>query len=185
MALPAHRPLTYDDLVDLPDDGLRYEIIDGELYVTAAPSTKHQRVLGNLYYVIRIHLHEHPAGHLYFAPLDIVFNPINVVEPDLLFISNARAEVLTEKNVQGAPDLLVEILSPSTRKVDETTKRGLYERMGVDEYWLADPDRETVRVFRRQGERFAPVADLAASRGEALTTPLLPGLEIPLAEVFS
>lgn len=185
MALPAHRPLTYDDLVDLPDDGLRYEIIDGELYVTAAPSTKHQRALGNLYYLIRVHLHEHPAGQVYFAPLDIVFDPINVVEPDLLFVSNARAEVLTEKNVQGPPDLLVEILSPSTRKVDETTKRRLYERMGVDEYWLADPDRETIRVCRREGDRFAPAADLSAERGDVLTTPLLAGLEIPLADVFA
>jgi Uma2 family endonuclease len=185
MVLPAHRPLTYDDLQAIPEDGMRYEIIDGELHVTAAPSLRHQQVSGNFYYVIRSFLQEHPVGQIYYAPCDIVFSRIDVVEPDLLYVSNARAAYLTEKNVQGPPDLLIEILSRSTRRVDETTKRGLYERMGVEEYWLADPRRETVRVFRRGGERFAPAALLSAVAGGVLTTPLLPGLEIPLAEVFS
>jgi Uma2 family endonuclease len=185
MARTADRRMTYDDLLALPDDGLRHELIDGEHYVTPAPNLKHQRVSGNFHYVLRDFLRRHPIGEVYYAPCDVVFSSINVVEPDLLFVSRERAEILTAANIQGAPDLVIEILSPSTRKLDEALKLDLYERFSVREYWLANPVPDTVRIFRRTAEdRLHLAAELSAAAGDVLATPLLPGLEIALAEIF-
>ena len=176
---------TYDDLAVLPDDGKRHEIIDGEHYVTASPIMKHQAVLGQLYYLIRAYMADRPIGRALLSPLDVVFSPFDVVEPDLLFVSNERSEVLTRKNVQGAPDLAVEILSESNRRYDEITKRQLYDRFGVSEYWIVDPEIETVKAYRRTGGAFARVAELSNEAGDQLTTPLMPGLTIPLRSLFA
>jgi Uma2 family endonuclease len=177
--------LTYDDFVLFPDDGMRHELIDGEHYVTASPNTKHQRVSGNLYWLLRAHLEQHPIGKIYYAPFDVLFSRFDVVEPDLLYMSNARAaEILTAQHVKGSPDLIVEIGSPSTRQRDETIKRRLYERSAVAEYWVVDPDVDVVRVFRRGGNHFGRPIELALEAGDVLTTPLLPGLELPLADIF-
>jgi Uma2 family endonuclease len=177
--------LTYEDFLLFPDDGKRHELIDGEHYVTPSPNMKHQAVSGNLYFVLRSWLEQHPVGRVFFAPFDVVFTNVDVVEPDLLYMSNARAaEILTQKHVTGAPELIVEIGSPSTRKRDETIKRHLYERSGVEEYWVVDPDIDAVRVFRRQGELFARPIELTLEASETLITPLMPGLEIPLKRVF-
>jgi Uma2 family endonuclease len=184
MAPQTSTKMTYEDLLLLPEDGLRHEIIDGEHYVNASPVTKHQRVSYNLIVEIGIYLRQHPVGRLYHAPLDIVFSPYDVVEPDLLFITNERREIITTKNIQGSPDLLVEILSESNRKYDEVTKRALYERTEVGEYWIIDPVHDTVRVFRRNpAGRYEIAADL--SRNETLTSPLFPTLEILLDEIFA
>lgn len=176
---------TYDDLAVLPDDGKRHEIIDGEHYVTPSPITKHQVVLGDLYYLIRAYLADHPVGRVYLSPLDVVFSRFDVVEPDLLFVSNERREVVAQKNVQGAPDLAVEIVSESNRRYDEITKRQLYERYGVSEYWIVDPEIETVKVYRRTGGAFARAAELSNEAGDELTSPLMPGLDIPLHSLFA
>jgi len=129
--------LTYDDFVHFPDDGKRHELIDGEHYVTPSPNRRHQKIVGELFGQIWSHLKRHPTGEIYGAPFDVVFSDFDVVEPDLLFVSNERARVLTEKNVQGAPDLVVEVGSPATRRRDEKTKLQLYERFGVQEYWVS------------------------------------------------
>ena len=177
--------LTYDDFVLFPDDGLRHELIDGEHYVTPSPNTKHQKVLGNLYLLVGQWLRAHPVGELFLAPFDVVFTPTDVVEPDLLYMSNERAaEILTDANVQGVPELVVEIGSPGTRRRDETVKRALYERAGVSEYWVVDPELDVVRIYRREGERFARPAELSAEAGDVLTTTLLPGLALQLADIF-
>ena len=177
--------LTYDDYVLLPDDGLRHEIIDGEHYVTASPATRHQRIAGSLYYLIRGHLEAHPAGEVFIAPFDVILSRFDVVEPDLIYLSRSRSHLLTEKNLQGAPDLAIEILSSSTRSRDERLKRDAYERTGVDEYWLVDPDEDAIVVFRRGAAGFQEPARLSKSSGHPLTTPLLPGFELPLDKVFA
>jgi Uma2 family endonuclease len=147
--------LTYDDFVQFPDDGQRHELIDGEHYVTPSPNLKHQQILGNLHLEIGGWLRQHPIGRAFLSPFDVVFTRFDVVEPDLLYISNARAaQILTAANVQGPPELVVEIGSPSTRKRDETIKRRLYERAGVSEYWVVDPEVDVVRVYRREGDSF-------------------------------
>jgi Uma2 family endonuclease len=177
--------LTYDDFVLFPDDGKRHELIDGEHYVTPSPNLKHQKVSGNLHLLIGVWLENHPVGQIYYAPFDVVFSRYDVVEPDLLYVAHARAaDVLTPQNVQGAPDLVIEIGSPGTRKRDETIKRRLYERFGVSEYWVVDPELDVVRVYRREGEGFGRAVELSREAGDVLATPLLPGLEMALARIF-
>ena len=176
--------LTYDDFLLFPDDGKRHELIDGEHYVTPSPSRKHQAISWNLTILIGSYLESHPVGRAFAAPFDVVFSNFDVVEPDLLFISNARLEVLTTKNVQGAPNLVVEIGSPSTRRRDEIIKRNLYERCGVEEYWVIDPEIETVIVYRRVGESYQRVLELAVERNDTLATPLLPHLTLSLQQIF-
>jgi Uma2 family endonuclease len=187
-ALPNPRgvKLTYDDFVRFPDDGLRHELIDGEHYVTPSPNDKHQTILANLLLLIGVWVRAHATGKVWIAPFDVVLSRSDVVEPDLLYMSNQRkAEVLTEANVQGPPELVVEVGSPSTRRRDETIKRALYERAGVSEYWFVDTELDVVRVYRRlAGDRFAQPEQLSLQAGNVLTTPLLPGLELPLSEIF-
>ena len=177
--------LTYDDFVLFPDDGKRHELIDGEHYVTPSPNLKHQAVCGNLHGRIWSYLQQHPIGRVYVAPLDVVFSHFDVVEPDLLYVSEARRDVLTAQNVQGAPDLVVEVGSPSTRRRDEKLKHQLYERFDVTEYWVVDPDIDVVRVYRRVDQKYLRAQELALDHGDVLTTPLLPGLELPLADIFA
>jgi Uma2 family endonuclease len=182
---PSGVKLTYDDFLLFPDDGMRHELIDGEHHVTPSPNTKHQTVSVTLTVVIGAWLEANPIGRLYHAPFDVVFTPFDVVEPDLLYLSNDRAaDVLTAEHVRGAPDLVIEIGSPGTRARDETKKRALHEREGVAEYWFVDPEIDVVRIYRRSGNGFARVTELSREANEVLTTPLLPGLELPLTRLF-
>lgn len=184
MAPETSTKMAYEDLLLLPEDGLRHEIIDGEHYVNASPITRHQRVSYRLILVIGNYLEEHPAGELFHAPLDIVFSRYDVVEPDLLYVSNARSGIVTTKNIKGSPDLLIEILSEPNRKYDEVTKRALYERTGVGEYWIVDPIANAVRVFRLNAAgRYEHAIELA--RAGVLTSPLFPSLEIHLSRIFA
>jgi Uma2 family endonuclease len=176
--------LTYDDFVHFPDDGKRHELIDGEHYVTPSPNTTHQRIVRDLIILVGTHLKSHPAGEIFGAPFDVVFSDFDVVEPDLLFVSSERARVLTEQNVQGAPDLVVEVGSPATRRRDEKTKLRLYERFGVQEYWVVDPDLDVIKVYRLVEGRYQRTAELTLAAHDVLSTPLLPGLELSLADIF-
>ena len=145
---PTNIKFTYEDYLGFPDDGNRHEIIDGEHYVTPAPLTKHQRISANLLGHLYPHCSQSKAGLVLGAPTDVVFSKTDVVQPDLLFIAKSREHIVTRENIQGAPDFIVEILSDSTRLRDERTKRTLYERFQVKEYWIVDPELETVKMFR-------------------------------------
>ena len=180
----ARRKLTYEDYLLFPEDGKRHEILDGEHYVMPAPSFSHQGISGNLYVSLRLFVREHRLGFVRYAPLDVLLSEHDIVQPDLLFISNERAGIVKEPNVHGAPDLVVEILSDSSRQRDEILKRHLYERSGVLEYWLVDPIRRTLRVLRRSGVGFLAAQEVSAAAGDVLTTPLLPGFEIRVSEIF-
>jgi Uma2 family endonuclease len=137
---------TYEDLLAMPDDGNRYELIFGEIVMSPAPKTKHQRVQMLLSRKLSDHAFTHRLGELFSAPLDVKFSMYSVVQPDLVFVSRARANIVTEDCIDGAPDLIVEILSPSTRSRDLVKKAALYADHGVPEYWIVDPDSETVVV---------------------------------------
>jgi len=176
--------LTYEDFLLFPDDGKRHELIDGEHYVTPTPNLKHQSIVMNLGGMIWSWLQQHPVGRMFNVPLDVVLSEFDVVEPDLQFTSRDRLEIFTKQNVRGAPDLVVEVGSPSTRQRDETIKRRLYERFGVSEYWIIDPELDVIKVYRRVDERYVRVAELSLENGDVLTTPLLPGLEMPLSTIF-
>jgi Uma2 family endonuclease len=177
--------LTYGDLLNFPNDGTRHEIIDGDLCVTPSPNTRHQRVSIALTLALGSYLKRHAIGEVFAAPFDVVFSDLDVVEPDLLYISRERAGILTDQHVSGSPDLVVEILSIGTRKTDEVTKRHLYERFDVKEYWVLDPELDMVKVYRRSGGGFTRAADLTAGAGDTLTTPLLPDFSVSLTDLFA
>jgi len=177
--------LTYDDYVHFPEDGKRHELIDGEHFVTPTPNRKHQAVSSNLLGMIWSHLQQHPVGRVFSAPFDVILSNFDVVEPDLLYISRQRlAEIETSPWVKGAPNLVVEIGSPATRKRDATVKRRLYERFGVEEYWVVDPELETIDVYRSVEGRYERTSQLTLEQADVLTTPLLAGLELPLVKIF-
>lgn len=177
--------LTYNDYVLFADDGMRHEIVAGEHLVTTAPLVRHQKLVVRLTLLLGRFIEEHRLGHLLVAPTDVVLSLYDVVQPDLLFISNDRAFILQEKNVQGAPDLIIEILSEATRGLDTGAKHHTtYEHFGVQEYWLVDPHRQSVEVWTRTGESFCS-KPTDSEKEDSLTTPLLPGLEIIVAEIFS
>ena len=177
--------LTYDDFVQLPDDGKRHELIDGEHYVTPSPRIRHQAILGSLHLMIASWLEANPIGRVFLSPTDVVMSDVDIVVPDLIYLSNARAATtLTELHVRGVPELVVEIASPGTRRRDDGIKRRLYERAGVSEYWVVDPEVDRVRVYRRRGEAFDRGVELSREHGDTLRTPLLPGLEMPLTRIF-
>ncbi|MEO8677719.1 MAG: Uma2 family endonuclease [Vicinamibacterales bacterium] len=178
------RKLTYDDLVAMfpEDDGLTHELINGEHFVTPSPVPRHQELSLRLTLSLGNHLEEHPEqGKLYVARLDVVMTPHDVVEPDLFVVLGDQLNILTEKNVQGAPGIVIEILSPGTRRRDQTLKRNLFDRQGVREYWMVDPNRNEVVTYRRAADgsftREAPPA-------RTLTTPLLPGWSLSLDRLF-
>jgi len=179
--MPVDTRLTYDDYCLLPADGKRYEIIDGELFVTPSPLRAHQKVVTRLAYHLVEFVRREGQGEVYVAPFDVVFSLHDVVEPDILYVSKERASVVTEKNVQGAPDLVVEVLSETTAEIDGTTKLKLYARNGVQEYWLIDPEACAAEIYRREAQGFERVVALQSS--ESLTTPLLPGFSVPLHEL--
>lgn len=175
---------TYEDYLLFPDDGKRHELIDGDHFMTPAPNTRHQITSSNLHRIMSSHVHQGRYGRVFSAPFDVVLSDQDVVEPDLLFVTTARVSIITEKNIQGAPDLVIEILSESTRKTDEIIKRKLYERFGVQEYWIVDPELETVKIYRLTDQGYARTAELSKESRDTLTTPLLPRLQIALAEIF-
>jgi Uma2 family endonuclease len=180
-----HR-LTYDDFLLFPDDGKRHELIDGEHFVTPSPNLRHQELLGRLYLALASHLStRRHLGRVFLSPFDVIFTKYDVVEPDLLFIAGDQLDILTKQNVQGPPALVVEILSPGTRRKDEQLKRQLFERGGVREYWLVDPEGNSIQVFRRdEAGRFPRMAELTQS-STVLMTPLLPDFTLSLAELFA
>jgi Uma2 family endonuclease len=176
--------LTYEDYLLFPDDGKRHEIIDGDHCVTPAPRTKHQRISANLTVALASFVKRRGFGLVLAAPTDVILSDNNVVQPDLLFVSTAHASIITEDNIHGAPDLVVEIISETTRKKDEVTKRKLYERFGVQEYWVVDPELETVEIFRRTPQEYGRAIELSKEANDILTTELLTGFNLALTAIF-
>jgi len=174
------RRVSWDDIKDLPEGGPRLEILDGELFVSPSPTWWHQRIVGELFVVLRAHSRSRGIGQVAIAPMDVLFDPHNVAEPDLLFISNERAGIIRDR-VWGAPDLCVEVLSPSSVTRDRKAKRAVYARFDVREYWIVDPETQTVEVY--SGADLPLVATFTAS--DRLVSPLLPDLDLPLAPIFA
>ena len=173
--------LTYDDYCNTPDE-VRYELLDGVLVMTPAPRVRHQRALRKLGTRLDRFLEEHSLGEVFLPPCDVVLSDTDVVQPDLLFVSNERAHIITEENVGGAPDLIVEILSPATAERDRTFKRALYAKHGVQEYWLVDTDAKTVTVLLRDSQDFGVVG--VFGEGQTLASPTLAGFTVDPAEIF-
>jgi Uma2 family endonuclease len=171
----------YNDYLLLPEDK-RYEILDGDLFVVAAPNTKHQRISLKLAAALLKYVEDTRAGEILQAPYDVVLSEENVVQPDILFVRKARRGIIGEKNIQGAPDLVIEIVSTGTRNRDLELKSKIYGQFGVREYWIVDPETDTVevRVWSEQGYASAGVY----GKSDRLSSPQLPELNLLLAEMF-
>ena len=169
------RPLTYDDLLAMPDDGQRYEIIGGELFANSPPTWGHQRVIGRLYGVLRDYTRL-TGGQVTFAPFGVLLGPHDAVEPDLIFLSASRPRVpSTDNTIDFPPDLAVEVISPSSRRKDRVAKMALYARAGVPEYWTADPMEREFIMNHLQGKQYVQVAPDADGW---FSSPTLSGLRV-------
>jgi len=179
---PGIRRYTYADLEHFPDDHLRREIIDGELIVTPSPATRHQSAVVNFVVALAAYAKQN-GGKVFPAPLDVYFAEDNVVEPDVLFVRADHAERIEKKLIKDAPDLVVEISSPSTRRLELVRKRELYARFGVPEYWYADLEVDRVEVYRLAEDDYP--APLLVFPGEILTSAQLPGFSIPVNDALA
>ena len=179
MATALHA-FTYEDLEKMPDDGRRYELIGGMIVVSPAPSRVHQELVWRLALLLRTFVQAQKLGEVILAPFDVRFLGAGV-QPDILYVSNARLDILRENHAAEAPDLIVEVLSPSTRERDEGDKLTLYATGGVREYWLADPVAQTVRALALDADRFRPIAPV----GSVVPSALLPGLEVNIPDLFA
>lgn len=173
--------LTYADYLKTSDDK-RYELLNGELFMPPAPLLYHQDIQSNLHRLISVFVKERDLGKTYTSTTDVVLSDTDVAQPDILFVSQERSHILTRENVRGAPDLVVEILSPATAERDRTTKLELYAKHGVQEYWIVDPEAKTIMVLLRGEGRFEGVS--VYSEGQTLHSPTLDGFSVSLEEVF-
>ncbi|MDP9358608.1 MAG: Uma2 family endonuclease [Chloroflexota bacterium] len=176
------RPLTYDDLCLMPNDGHRYEIIDGELLVSPTPSRNHQKVAARLHLLLGNLVEANGAGEVYFAPVDVRLTPHDVVQPDLLFIRADRLGIYQARGVvEGPPDLVVEILSPANRTVDQVRKAALYARAGVPEYWIVDPDSEELVAQRLVDGQYEPIMPI----NRTVHSGVVPELTVDVSKLFA
>lgn len=180
MAVEPRRGFTYSDLQAFPEDNLRREIIDGELFVTAAPRIRHQRVVATLTGMLWQYANEQ-GGEVFPAPTDVFFSDTSVVEPDVLFVRADHLDRLEERFVRSAPDVVVEISSPSTRKLELVRKRELYERFGVPEYWYVDLELDQIQIYRlTDGYDVAQIV----GRGDTIEPASLPRLSIEVEDIL-
>ncbi len=187
MAVEQPRALTYADYAALPDDGRRFELIDGELFEMAAPSTRHQDLVLRLGFAFLDHVRRH-GGRVYVAPCDVVLSDTVTVQPDVVYLSDQDAHRVTAPNIQGPPTLVVEVLS--VPRHDLVRKRELYARFGIAEYWVVHPDADRVEVYRLTGPGPGPGAGTAYAKpivlepGEQLASDLVPGLTVDLGDLL-
>lgn len=175
--------LTYEDYLKMPDDRTRKEIIGGELYVTASPSPAHQRAVLGLASALRFAARTHGLGEILVSPIDVVLSQTDVVQPDVVFIAAASTQIIGNAAIHGAPDLVLEVLSPSTLKMDRQRKLDLYARAGVPEYWIADADNRTVEIHRLvQG---AYRLERRVAQGDVARSELFPQLTVDLSEAWA
>lgn len=181
---PSSGEWTYQDYLDLPDDGYRYEVIDGELYMAPAPDTEHQMTSGELEFALRAFVKTHKLGVVLDAPCDVLLEPGGApVQPDIFFISQGRTHIITSQNVQGAPDLIIEILSPSNPDHDRVRKFKLYGQAGVAEYWIVDIRARTIEVFVLTEQRVYSLFGHFGA-GEMAMSKLLAGFQVLVDEVM-
>jgi Uma2 family endonuclease len=179
---PYAPPLTAAEYRNLPETGRRYQLIEGDLYMAPAPDRFHQDISRNLEVMLANYLSAHPIGVLYDAPFDVYLTDTDVFQPDLLIVLNENRGILTEAGAEGAPDFVVEVLSPKTRQLDLVNKKRIYARIGVKELWIIDPESKEVAVYRFDHDPIEPVAKLSGQ--EKVNSPVLPGFAARLSEIF-
>ena len=176
-------PMTYHEYALLPQDRNRYEVLDGELYMTPSPSCHHQAVVTHLGSTLLQHVLAHGLGMVFVAPLDVVLTETNILQPDILFLRAGRVPPKASKNITVAPDLVVEVVSPASMEQDREITMQVYARHGVAHYWIVDPDARTFEIYALSGTTYEKV--VAFSGDATATTSLFPGLAIPLARFWA
>ncbi len=177
--------LTYEDYRNAPEsERERYELVKGEIVMVPSPNEYHQRIVTNLGIILHQYITQHSLGSLYLAPLDVILSKDTVLQPDILFVGKERSDVIVEEGIRGAPDLVIEVLSPVTAKRDRTYKKALYARYGVKEYWLVDPATKAIEVLTLGKHGFSLVARYVCAEHDILESPRLFGLSIDLDKVF-
>jgi Uma2 family endonuclease len=174
--------LTVEDYRATPEGPPWFQLVDGEFIMAPSPTLFHQRITGSLYRMLTRYLDKHPRGELFLAPLDVYLTPHDVFQPDLVYVVKERAHILAPDGIHGAPELVIEILSPSTADLDKTRKRKIYARVGVRELWLIDPTEREIQIYEPAKGAGKPARTVA--RDGVLETPLFPGLKISLVDVF-
>ncbi len=152
-----NKPATVRDYDHLDDDGYRYELIQGVLSMAPSPIRIHQKILWKLAELFMNYSKTYTAGEFFFAPFDVQFNDKNIFQPDLLFVSKDRLDIITEKRVVGAPDLIIEILSESSYELDTQIKYKVYEESGVQEYWIVDPNKKSIIFYQLIDKSFKEI----------------------------
>ncbi len=174
---------TYQDYLQIPDDQYRYEILDGMLVREPAPVVHHQRVGGRMFFILTSYFAEKdPAGEVFCSPIDMTLSEVTVMQPDLIYIPGRESRIVEEKRINGAPYLVVEVISPSSRTKDRIRKRAIYERLLVPHYWIVDPAHETIEAYAWQYGVY--VLRVAVAAGQAFRHPDFPDLFIDLAALW-
>lgn len=174
--------LTYADLVALPGDGKRYELHEGEIYVTASPRPRHQMVVGNLHLIIAEHVRRLGLGEVFLSPIDVILSEVTVVVPDLVYLDAGRLERVSDRGIEGSPTLAIEVLSPTTASADRGVKQRLCARYGVPHYWIVDLDARVIETYHLAGKTYEPGPRLDGTAPAAL--PPFPDLLLDPAAVW-
>ena len=174
--------LTYEDYAALPDDGRRYELHEGELSVTPSPGLDHQDIVGNLFVMLRGHVNARGLGRVFVAPVDCILGDSTVVQPDIVFVETARRSLMSERGIEGAPTLVVEIISPPTVGIDRRRKLQLYARYAVPFYWIVDPPARTIEAYQLTHGAYREAGTLSGTSGVSL--PPFPDLMLDPREIW-
>ena len=180
--MPTRALLTYSDYAALPDDGRRYELHQGELSVTPAPGTRHQRAIIALGSRLYEHVRARGLGEVFVAPADCILSNVTVVQPDILYIATDRLSIISERGIKGAPTLVVEVLSRSTARLDRDRKLNLYAEHGVPYYWIADPESRSVEAYALAGAEYARAGRVTS---DPATLPPFSDLTVDPASIWS
>jgi Uma2 family endonuclease len=175
-------PLTVENYKLLPETGPRYQLIQGDLYMAPAPNRFHQEISRNLQFELHSYLKRNPIGKLFNAPFDVYLDEINVFQPDIIIVLKERLGILTEEGAQGAPDLVVEILSPKTRRLDLVNKKQEYARAGVKELWIIDPETRSTNIHQFGFDGIEKIRQV--NEEDTLSSQLLPGFDLAPATIF-
>lgn len=180
VATSVRQPKTYEDYLNTPNDGQRHELIDGEIVVSAAPAIDHQRLVGRLFRMLSAVAESTPGDEAFISPIAVSLDLANTLEPDLVYRARDSASVVEKRRIRGAPELVIEVLSPGTSSRDQIQKRANYERARVQEFWIVDPARKRVTALRLREGRFQELQPV----GTRLASEIAPLFVVDLAELF-
>lgn len=181
--LPKELQFTYSDYKDFPEDGKRYEILEGRLLMVPSPFTPHQRVSFELSLQLGLHIKRKDMGVIFCAPYDVVLSEVTVVQPDIIYVSKENSKIITEENIKGVPDLVIEIVSKTSKKNDETTKKMIYAQSNIKEYWIVYPESKELKVYAEPEKGYFLWKSF--SKEDLLSTPTFPDLNLTLNDIFA